>query len=72
MRAFKCCISKKIFGSCLAGLTYAILVHDWKKGTFGECPCDEGVIMEVSTGMGGKVILAGTSQREKTIWWHRL
>ena len=28
--------------------------------------------LEVSTGVGGRVILAGKSQREKTIWWHRL
>ena len=28
--------------------------------------------IEVRTGVGGRAILAGKSQREKTIWWHRL
>ena len=28
--------------------------------------------IEVSIGMGGRVILVGKSQREKSIWWHRL
>ena len=28
--------------------------------------------IEISTDVGGRVILVGKSQREKTIWWHRL
>ena len=79
MRAFKCCVSKKRFGACMAGLTYVMLAHDWKKRNhrrgidlYSHTLCDEGVTMEVSTGMGGRVILAGKSQREKTISWHRL
>ena len=28
--------------------------------------------IEVSTGMVGRIILVGKSQREKTICWHRL
>ena len=32
----------------------------------------EGVPIEVSPGMGGRVILAGKSQREKAMWRHRL
>ena len=31
-------IEKKFFGACMAGLTYVMLVHDWKKGTLGEGP----------------------------------
>ena len=34
--------------------------------------CEAGVTIEVSTGMGSRVLLAGKFQREKTIWWHRL
>ena len=37
-----------------------------KKGTLGWILCEEGVTMKVSTGLGGRVILAGKSQREKT------
>ena len=44
-----------------------------KKRNFGEMVlCGKCVAIEVSTGAGGRVILAGKSQREKTIWWHRL
>ena len=48
----------------------------------GETLCEDGVITEVSTGVfvrvwgvgggRGRVILTGKSQRENTIWWHRL
>ena len=34
--------------------------------------CEEGVIIEVSVGMGGREILSGTSKSKKIIWWHRL
>ena len=30
-------------------------------------PCEAGVTIEVSTGVGRRVLLAGKSQREKTI-----
>ena len=51
----------------MAGLTYLMLAHDWEKRTFGEGPTlyEEGVTIEVSIGMGGRVILAGKYQREK-------
>ena len=71
--SIQCRIWKKLFAMYMAGLTYVMLAHDWKKGTLGEgLLCEEGVTIEVSTGMAGRVILAGKSQREKTIWCHRL
>ena len=51
-----------------------ILVRDWNKkknlgrGTLSE----QDVTIEVSTGMGSRVILAEKSYSKKTIWWHRL
>ena len=38
----------------------------------GKTLCGEGVSIGISPGMGGRVILAGKSEREKTIWWHIL
>ena len=43
-----------------------------KRSLGGGTLCKESVTIEVSTSMGGRVILAGKSQREKTIFWHRL
>ena len=51
-----------------------ILVRDWKRkknlerGTLSE----QDVTIEVSTGIGGRVILAEKSYSKKTIWWHTL
>ena len=38
----------------------------------GKTLCGEGVSIGISPGMGGRVILVGKSEREKTIWWHIL
>ena len=51
-----------------------ILVRGWKRkknlerGTLSE----QDVTIEVSTGIGCRVILAEKSYSKKTIWWHRL
>ena len=65
---------EKRFDAGMEGLTYVMLAYDWKKGTFLErgTSCEEEVTIEVSTGMNGRVILTGKSQREKTVWWYRL
>ena len=49
-----------------------MLVRDWKKNLWGGTLCEQDVTIEVSTGVGGRVILAGKFQREKTVWWHGL
>lgn len=73
MTRFEYCIWKKRFGGCVTELMHVILAHKWKKGTLGGgILCDEGVTIEISTGMGSRVILAQKSQSEKTICWHRL
>ena len=44
-----------------------------KKKPWGMNPISgASVTTETSSVMGGRVILVGKSQREKTIWWHRL
>ena len=65
-------IEKKIW--CVHGRINVCDVGAWlEKGNLGGGTlCDEGVTIEVSIGMGGRVILAGKSQREKAICWHRL
>ena len=59
---------------CVHGKIDVCDVGAWlEKGNLGRGTlCGEGMTIEVSTGMVGRIILVGKSQREKTICWHRL
>ena len=72
MTAFEYRKGKKLSGACMSGLTYVMLAQGWEKETLGERPCQEGVTIQVSTGTGGRVILAGKLQREKRPYGGRL
>ena len=64
MTAFEYHMWAKLAGACMPGLTCVILVGGWKnEGNL----CRKGVTIEVSPGVGGRVILAGKCLRENTI-----